>query len=346
MKSPTQQPKARLRARRIARADCVRSLGKTGNYLLWEFLGLHGRTPIRTVTVWAEALTRQYGDRGTMLSKAAGKSRRTRAALDERRGRIGAWATALLKRDVPHSSSDGLCFYLRRIDLRGTPPKGLAPWRAVLLLAFERQTGSLFHHVINTDGRWGLRPDSVWHLVDRATRTLCAQPRPYPKVPDEVISAARIVFLPSAIGSDIRISANAVFADAVEMLERHRRAGTKMVVRGAPSHSTVIDPGQWSAHQFQGRPPVHLQLGMSYLDFREMLTQEAQDVTEALRLIRREFALGETPAPSTSPANRTRFAARVAPAHEYPSWRQAFQTRQYTFQRPPPPDASRRLESE
>ncbi len=259
----------RRREVRKHRRACRKTLGPLGMYLFREFLNLHGRLPIESTAIWAEAMAQAFGDHGTTL-----RGRVPEAALpgnlSDYRGKFGGWSQALLRRQLKLPSGPGLCFTLRIVEVRGSRP---TTWRGLILVLYERRTGVLFHQLIRSDGRHPPGDDTVWRAVNQAVLRLSTGR--WPRIKEEVLKATPVtVALPvDASGS----STHPIFAEAA----RHAKDGIELAM---PNHADVR---AWSVSTFRGLNNISHTAGpYTFLELEKMLRDEARNVSTSLRMFR------------------------------------------------------------
>jgi hypothetical protein len=238
-------------------------------YLFREFLNLHGRLPIESTAIWAEAMAQAFGDDGTALHGRASEGAHPRN-LSDCRGQFGGWSQALLRRQLKLPSAPGLCFTLRIVEVRGSRP---TTWRGLILALYERRTGVLFHQLIRSDGRHPPSGDTVWRALNQAVQRLSTGR--WPRIKEEVLKTTpvTVAFPVDANGQ----STHPIFAEAA----RHAKDGIELAM---PNDSDVM---RWSVSTFRGLNNISLATGpYTFLELEKMLRDEARNVSTSLRMFR------------------------------------------------------------
>jgi len=259
----------RRREVRKHRRACRKTLGPLGMYLFREFLNLHGRLPIESTAIWAEAMAQAFGDDGTALHGRAPEDAHP-SNLSDYRGQFGGWSQALLRRQLKLPSDPGLSFTLRIVEVRGSRPTS---WRCLILVLFECRTGVLFHQLIPSDSRHPPSGDTVWRALNQAVQRLSTGR--WPRIKEEVLKATpvTVAFPVDASGQ----STHPIFAEAA----RQAKDGVELAM---PSHADVMG---WSVSTFRGLNNISHTAGpYTFLELEKMLRDEARNVTTSLRIFR------------------------------------------------------------
>jgi hypothetical protein len=246
----------RLREERKHRKACRHVLGPIGTRLFREFLNLHGRLPIATTALWAEALTRVFAPKQEALQGTA--KERMKSVRRDYRAQVAGWSQALLLRHHDSLTPTELIFRVRILELKGDLQH---PWHGLLMVLYEHRHGVVFHALKEINAGKPLNGEFVWTAVNQAIRRLSSGRWPHFKLNSDTPPEVTVA-LPVGYGKRF----------VHTMLEQ------------AFSCKDGCAPDTWRIEIYPGLKSAALKLeDLTYLEFDRWLRHQSRKISTALR---------------------------------------------------------------
>lgn len=230
------------------RKKCDAYLGKAGRYWFLEFLalsqprtlakvsGLYASLPKRgasELVVWTKALLPVWQPAGT---RATGGDSGLKALVSN-------WQEIQRGHVDRKAEPSGLRFTVSCTKLIGAGED--RTWNGSLILVYERESQSLFHHIVDLGADSAIPPDLIWFVIAQAMKAVAD----IGLKPEITLGPRTVMFPTNMAGNKI----NRTFQAATMMFENAHKKQAGLNTSWKKSHEAHFDTNLWVLKTYIGR---------------------------------------------------------------------------------------------